>query len=350
MKIYQCRKCSHPVYFANVVCQNCRSWLGYLPKTDEMIALSPGGTVWDSPNDQTTGLKYCANHQYDVCNWLVTGDSPEGLCQACDLNNTIPNLSDAGNLAEWRKLELAKHRLVYALGRLGLPLANKMEGPKSLAFDFLAEEDEEDPVMTGHADGLITINTAEADPLHRETTRLEMNERYRTLIGHFRHEVGHYYWDRLVASSPSQLADFRTLFGDERADYQLALKHHYLNGPPSNWQQAFISKYATTHPWEDWAETWAHYLHLLDMLETAYSFGMQISPTFGPASMMNVRADFDPYLEPDFERILKACVPLTFAVNTLNRGMGRRDLYPFIINPPVREKLKFVHRLVRQSG
>lgn len=350
MKIYQCGNCRHPVYFNNVTCEKCRTWLGYLPEGDRMIALAPGGTKWESLVPGGSSLNYCANHQYDVCNWLVNDDAPEGLCTACDLNNTIPNLNDPLHLSEWRKLEMAKHRLVYALYRLGLPLTSRMAGKRTpLEFDFLSNDGSEDTVMTGHADGLITINTAEADPVHRERTRLQMHERYRTLIGHFRHEVGHYYWDVLIAKNPDHLTAFRQLFGDDRENYQDALKHHYKNGPPVNWQNNFISEYATTHAWEDWAETWAHYLHLLDMLETAHTFGMSIDPPLGPDLMMNVQANFDPYDEPDMERIIAACVPLTLAVNTLNRGMGRKDLYPFVINESVRQKLAFVHGVVRGS-
>ena len=348
MKIYQCGNCHHPVYFSNVVCEKCGSWLGYLPGPDRIIALSPGGKDWKGLNAGDPTLRYCANHQYGVCNWLVTADAPEGLCEACDLNNTIPNLDDPDHLDQWRKLETAKHRLVYALRRLGLPLESRMAGKRTpLEFDFLSEDDAEDPVMTGHAEGLVTINTAEADPVHREQTRIDMHERYRTLIGHFRHEVGHYYWDVLIAGNEKNLTDFRQLFGNDEEDYQAALQRHYKTGPPKDWQQRYISEYATTHAWEDWAETWAHYLHLLDMLETAYTFGMRIAPPLDEQHMMSLEANFDPYREPDMERIIAACVPLSFAVNTLNRGMGRKDLYPFVINAAVREKLAFVHRVVR---
>jgi len=348
MRIYQCGNCRHPVYFNNVVCEKCRGWLGYLPGADRMISLAPGGESWDGLAPGDPGLRYCANHRYDVCNWLVTADAPEGLCQACDLNNTIPNLDDPAHLDEWRRLENAKHRLVYALRRLKLPFTNRMAGKRTpLEFDFLSPDNSDEPVMTGHADGLVTINTTEADPVHREATRVQMHERYRTLIGHFRHEVGHYYWDVLIAENPTNLVAFRELFGDDQEDYQEALQRHYKNGPPADWRSNFISEYATTHAWEDWAETWAHYLHLLDLLETAHAFGMRVDPVLGPDLMMNAHADFDPYEEPSMKRMLAVCIPLIFAVNTLNRGMGRQDIYPFVVNEPVRRKLAFVHEVVR---
>ncbi len=103
--------------------------------------------------------------------------------------------------------------------------------------------------------------------------RVQMHEPYRTLLGHFRHEVGHYYWDRLIAETRWQ-EGYRNLFGDERASYADALDHHYKNGAPDNWQESSVSAYATMHPWEDWAETWAHYLHMMDAVDTALGFGM----------------------------------------------------------------------------
>ena len=343
MKIFTCSHCEHPVYFTNVTCERCRSQLGYQAENDRMLARPPGAEEWQGTSD----LAYCANHQHAVCNWLVNTADPGQLCVACSLNNTIPNLDDPESLAEWRRLEGAKHRLVYALYRLGLPLSTRMAGKHTpLVFDFLSEDDDGKRVLTGHAAGRITINTDEADPVHREATRIRMHERYRTLIGHFRHEVGHYYWDVLIAENPSVLARFRELFGNDEEDYQAALQRHYREGPPADWPARYISEYATTHAWEDWAETWAHYLHLMDMLETAYAFGLQTRPTVGRPAVMGGHATFDPYTEPDMDRILSVCIPITLALNELNRGMGRKDTYPFVINAPVREKLRFVHQVV----
>lgn len=315
-----------------------------------MIALTPCGTQWDGLVTGSVSLRYCANHQHDVCNWLVSTDSPEELCEACVLNHIVPDTSNPTHLREWRRLEIAKHWLVYALRRLGLPFTNRIASKHNLLeFDFISEDDVGNRALTGHDSGLITINTAEADPVHREATRVQMRERYRTLIGHFRHEVGHYYWDVLIAENEAFLTEFRQLFGDDRENYQEALKRHYKNGAPANWRNHYISKYAATHAWEDWAETWAHYLHLLDMLETAYSFGVRVNPSVAPEQMMSMEASFDPYQEPDMARIIAACIPLTFAANMLNRGMGRKDLYPFVINAAVREKLTFVHKVVRMG-
>ena len=351
MKIYHCGNCHYPVYFENVVCSNCNSWLGYSTDHDRMLALTPGQEKWDVFNSGQPSIRYCNNHAYQACNWVIPVDDVTGLCDACDLNRTVPNLKDPDKLREWQELELAKHRLVYALKRLNLPVRDKMKNPeRGLAFDFLASDDAEEPVMTGHDDGLITLNVKEADSVKREATRIELHEKYRTVIGHFRHEVGHYYWDQLILNNPSFLADFRDLFGDDRADYGQALDRHYKTGAPQGWQANYISEYATMHPWEDWAETWAHYLHLLDMLETAHSFGMTVNPPTTPDVIMRVEADFDPYAERDMDKILKACVPLTFAINSLNRGMGRPDLYPFVINDSVRKKLGFVNKVVEAGA
>ncbi len=349
MKIFHCGNCNYPVYFENVVCGNCQHWLGYSSDTDRMVALTPGQTSWQPYRDSAQSFIYCSNHAHRACNWIIPASDPTGLCDACDLNRTVPNLSDPEHLREWQKLEEAKHRMVYSLLRLGLPVRDRMDAPeRGLAFDFLADEDPKKRVMTGHDEGLITLNIEEADSVNREATRIQMNEKYRTLIGHFRHEVGHYYWDQFIATDASLLDEFRKLFGDERADYGEALKLHYRQGAPADWGSGYISEYATTHPWEDWAETWAHYLHIMDMVETAHAFGMIIDPGGMPDRMMNAAADFDPYQQPDMERILKVGVPLTFAINSLNRGMGRPDLYPFVINGPVREKLAYVNKVVKR--
>ncbi|CAH1000143.1 hypothetical protein LEM8419_01290 [Neolewinella maritima] len=351
MKLFHCGNCNYPVYFENVVCSNCQHWLGYSSAEDQMVALTPGQDSWQPYSDSSTTYVYCDNHRHQACNWIIPADDPTGRCIACDLNQTIPNLSDPEQLREWQELEVAKHRLVYALLRLRLPVQDKMTYPNhGLAFDFLADQAGEDRVMTGHDDGLITLNVEEADSATREANRVQLHEKYRTLIGHFRHEVGHYYWDELVAADPALLEDFRQLFGDERADYGEALQKHYRDGAPADWESRFISTYATSHPWEDWAETWAHYFHLLDLLETAYTFGMQVTPPDVPERMMQATADFDPYVNRDMEAILRTAVPITFAVNSINRGMGRPDLYPFVLNGPVRAKLSFIDRVVRKSA
>src|SRR4029077_5025005 len=284
------------------------------------------------------------NAQHGVCNWLIPADSPDTLCIACRHNRTIPDLSLPENLPNWRKIEFPKHRLFYTLLKLRLPLATKPEDPDGLAFDFLAVPLDpaaaQEAVITGHAHGLITLSLAEADDVERERQRSQMHEPYRTLLGHFRHEIAHYYWGRLVANSPS-LPEFRRIFGDERKDYSAALQQHYAAGPSADWPEHFVTAYASSHPWEDFAETWAHYFHMIDTLETAGAFGIHLRPNVAKSSDLTTTIDFDPH-QASLERIIDAWLPLTFAANSINRRMGQADLYPFLVPPPVIWKLTFI--------
>ena len=198
--------------------------------------------------------------------------------------------------------------------------------------------------MTGHDRGLITLDLAEADDPSRERQRQSMREPYRTLLGHFRHEIAHYYWDRLVRNSPA-IEEFRRLFGDEGVDYVASLQGYYAQGPAPNWQERFVTAYASAHPWEDFAETWAHYFHMVDTLETAAAFGLRLRPTVANRADLATVIDFDPRLA-DMARIIDAWLPLTFAVNSINRSMGQPDLYPFVLAPPAIWKLTFVHDLI----
>ena len=345
MKLFSCQACGQLLYFENVQCVHCRRSLGYLPDLAQISALEPlGDGGWRTLAAPESAYKFCNNNQFGVCNWMVPADDAAGYCAACRHNHVIPDLSVAGHDLLWARLEGAKHRLFYTLMRLKLPLQNRIEDPEhGLAFDFLADPPVAHAVrvMTGHDNGLITLALKEADDAVREKTRNEMGEPYRTLLGHFRHESGHYFWDRLVANDPAQLESFRACFGDERADYDAALKTHYEQGAPPNWQDNYVSVYATTHPWEDFAETWAHYLHIVDTLETASAFGMKVKPREARGDLA-ARVDFDPHAATDMEQLIDAWLPIAFAVNSLNRSMGLSDLYPFVLTPKTIEKLAFV--------
>jgi hypothetical protein len=380
MRTFACQSCGQPVYFENVVCNHCGATLGFLPDQLRLSALSeqPDG-AWvplrptprlrrrslvarlfrrrpETPDPHDTGVRpyrKCANYaEHHVCNWMVPADSGESLCPSCRPNRTIPNLAREGNLEKWARVERGKRRLAYGLMRLGLPVQPRNEGTRSgLAFDFLSSLDAADyePVMTGHANGLITLNVDEADPVNRERTRVDMAETYRTLVGHFRHEIGHYYWDVLVRDG-GRLEGFRELFGDERADYEEALEAHYREGPPAGWQDRFITTYASSHPWEDWAETWAHYLHITDTLETAAHFGLEVERRLPDGTLQKADPEFDPYDVADFQRIIDNWIPLTFAINSLNRSMGQQDLYPFVLSQPAIDKLAYVHGVIRETA
>ncbi len=343
MKIFECGFCQHALFFENYVCENCGHLSGYRDGDQTMVTFAPVEGLLVSDRE---GLRYryCKNQEHGVCNWLLDVTDPHDYCTACQLNRTIPLLSNHDNFENWKHLEVAKHRLVYQLQRLGLPLDSKLVNEDGLCFDFV-EQLGNPKLMTGHASGVITILLREADSVVREQTRKQFLEPYRTLIGHLRHEVGHYFWDRLIATDDRALAKFRASFGDERLDYSEALQAFYQTGAPDDWQASHISKYSSSHPWEDWAETWAHYLHIMDMVETAYFFGVGVHPVGAPDAMI-AEIPFDPYTTHDFRAIIDICVPLSYAVNSINRAMGISDVYPFVISPPVRDKLLFIHELL----
>jgi hypothetical protein len=343
MKVFHCDHCGQLLFFENVTCVRCGRALAYVCELRELISLDPlGDAQWRSPRD-VRPLRLCANYAtHNVCNWAIFVDDPHAICGACRLTRTIPNLSTPGNHRRWYDLEVAKRRLYFTLEHLRLPLRNRHEDPDlGLMFDFL--EDAAAPVLTGHADGIITVNLAEADEAERTRRRLSLNEPYRTLLGHFRHESGHYYWDRLVRGT-AHLDGFRRHFGDERQDYDAALRQHY-QAAPSTWQDRYVSAYASMHPWEDWAETWAHYLHMVDTLETAAACGISLRPR--RADEPTLRHLPDPAEGPvSFDRMMDGWAAIAYVLNNLNRGLGNPDPYPFVLAAPSVEKLLFVHRII----
>jgi hypothetical protein len=349
MRLFKCQSCGQAIYFENRTCENCGHALGYLPVTAELAALQPKGDHFIALTRSRPRVRYCTNIEHDACNWLIAADQESPFCLACRHNRTIPDLSVEENLRRWREMELAKHRLFYTLITLKLPINDRIQDPEhGLAFDFLTDDAGASPVFTGHDNGLITINLNEADDAYREKLRTEMGEPYRTLLGHFRHEVGHYFWDLLVRDA-GRLDACRAIFGDDSQDYGEALKRYYADGPAPDWQTSFISAYASAHPWEDFAETWAHYLHIVDTLETASAFGLRIHPAATKAKGLHADLNFDPHRARSAQSLIDAWLPLVFALNNLNRSMGYSDLYPFILTPPVIGKLQFIHEIVHAS-
>ena len=275
MKRFACPNCNNEIYFENSTCVSCQSQIGYLSSRSEMLAAPIDATAWIS-----NGNSYvrCSNFLAIGCNWFADDTGASALCRSCQHTRTIPDLSVDGNTQRWSRLEAAKRSLFYSIDCFGLsPEQPSGRYLPDLWFEFKADEvtpaGNREAVLTGHDRGLITLNIAESDDAEREKRRTGMGEPYRTLIGHFRHEIGHYYWDRLVANSP-YLDQFRQIFGDERQDYAKALEVHYESGAPANWEQTYVSAYATSHPWEDFAETWAHAFHMVDGLETAEAYGI----------------------------------------------------------------------------
>jgi hypothetical protein len=352
MKLFECDACGQPLYFENDHCESCARRLGFMPRRGDLVALEPADGAWSLHAEPERRVRFCANADRDACNWLVPAESPDSYCTACRHNRVVPDLSVERYAERWRRLEIAKRRLFYTLLRLRLPLQTRDENPEGLAFDFLSDETETQPsaprVLTGHDNGLITINIIEADDVERERRRGQMGEPYRTLLGHFRHEVGHYYWNVLVRDEAA-IEGFRAVFGDEREDYGAALQRHYAQGAPADWQERFVSTYASAHPWEDFAETWAHYLHIVDTLETANAFGVRVRPKIARAPELTATVEFDAHDTPDLDRLIAAWLPLTFAVNSLNRSMGQPDLYPFVLSPTVIGKIGFIHARIYEA-
>jgi hypothetical protein len=313
----------------------------------------------------------CDNHaNYNTCNGMVNlntfvpaTNEGEALCFACRFNETIPDLSIVEHIPLWQKMEVAKRRALYTLKALSLPLHNIRQEPEGgLSFDFIADRDVSDHfvsqlkdtkmVFTGHDCGHITINLAEADDVARANTKMALGEQYRTLLGHFRHELGHYYFDKLILDSPEKHALSKKYFGDDALDYQEAMNTHYKNGAPENWRDAFISEYATMHPYEDWAETWAHYMHIIDTLETAQNFsitGSTSGNTNNDEDLAELNLPQDAYFfssQTSITSILDTWMDFSVILNSLNRSMGLNDAYPFVLTQTVRSKLSFIHHAI----
>lgn len=350
MRLFKCQVCSQLLYFENSLCMRCGHVLGYDPSKNALLALEPDNQNWRTSGEPGTLYKFCANATYGVCNWLLPAGTHDQFCRACRHNGIIPDLGQEQNLTNWRKIEIAKHRLFYTLLQLRLPLQNRNEIAEGLIFSFLADPspDSNARVMTGHDNGLITLALAEADDVERERRRSLMGEPYRTLLGHFRHEVGHYFWDRLIRDRGRE-ADSRAVFGDHTRSYEEALQVHYSTGAPADWQNHFVSPYAASHPWEDFAETWAHYLHIVDTIEMAGAFNLRIEPGMDENRILDTKIDFNPYDAESFKLIVDSWLALSFALNNINRSMGQPDFYPFVLSQPVIDKLQYIHDLVRRS-
>lgn len=352
MRLFGCQNCGQVLFFENTHCSSCGAQLGFVPTKLELSTLKEHDSSYSALIQPDTRWRFCSNVGRGVCNWLLPASSLDQFCVACRHNRIVPNSSTPSTLQAWTKLEVAKHRLFYALLRLGLPTPNRVDQPGTgLVFDFRSDElpSGRGKVMTGHDHGLITLAVAEADDAEREARRTRLGEPYRTLIGHFRHEIGHFYWDLLIRDQ-DRIPAFRTVFGDESQSYGDALKHYYAHGAPTDWQNNYVSTYASAHPWEDWAETWAHYLHIVDGVETATSFGLETNPKVDLKHVLQTNANIDPYSVEQFQPIVNLWLPLTIALNAMNQGMGLNELYPFILSPIVISKLSFIHSIVHHSA
>lgn len=353
MRTLSCGRCGQRAFFENTSCESCGAQLGFVPAELAFAAfeISEGG-VWErvaAEGAACVAQRPCRNYAVEqVCNWTVPADSTDALCLCCETTQIIPALSQPENRLYWLLLERAKRRLFFGLLRLGLPIQSKRIDPENgLSFRFLEDLAASEKVLTGHDAGIITLNIDEADDARREQQRLHLHEPYRTLLGHFRHEIGHYYWGRLIEGSP-WLDEFRALFGDERAGYGEALEAHYAT-PLPDWQGSFISSYASSHPWEDWAECWAHYLHIQDGLETAAAWGLTMTNATPQQPLLEVRG-LTSNLESLHTALVEQWLPISQFVNAMNRSLGTRDSYPFVLPDPVLCKLEFIHKVISAAG
>jgi len=350
MKLFTCRNCNNALYFENSVCLSCNNTIGFDSQQLIMLTIqkNKSDALYTDLQSKKT-YKYCQNAQEATCNWLIPSTSTAVFCAACELNRTIPPLAIAQNRERWNNIEVAKHRLLYSLLRLQLPIKKKINNSADgIGFDFTVDTSSTKSVMTGHQSGLITINIKEADEAERARNKYDLNEKYRTLLGHFRHEIGHYYWDVLIKNNSKLLKKFRELFGNETVNYEQALRNYY-NNSNKNTSNHYISIYATSHPWEDWAESWAHYMHLMDTVETAFYFGIRLDNETLQQRKLETPLMKNPYEVKDFIEIFNMWVPMGFAVNALSRSMGHPEFYPFVISAEIVEKLTFIHDLCKEN-
>jgi hypothetical protein len=336
MRDFICPNCGQHLAFENSVCLSCGSPVGFSPDKMAFLVIISGAGGEHRGSVDASRYQLCANLHVAKCNWLVEVAPRRRLCASCALTRTRPNDSDGPALSAYAIAEKAKRRLIVELLDLGLPIVGRDQDPRyGLAFDLLSSKFQK--VFTGHENGVINLDLAEGDDAHREQLRISMAEPYRTLLGHFRHEIGHYYFYRLVGPSPDYLARFRELFGDPDAGYQAALNRHYDLGPPRGWKKFYVSSYATMHPAEDWAETFAHYLHIRDTLDTAAAYGLAPSGATFDRRMLGPSG---------FDTIIDMWLPLAWALNMVNRSMGRDDLYPFVLPTAVLNKMRLIHTVI----
>ncbi|MEY4485053.1 MAG: hypothetical protein RL693_2505 [Verrucomicrobiota bacterium] len=349
MQRFTCH-CGNVLFFGSSRCLKCSSDVGYDPQGGAMVRLLPGSR-----------MKLCDNGvKHRVCNWLLPVNSTETLCVACRKNRTIPELGSERNLMLWGRMEVAKRRLIYTLLRLGIRLPSQQDNPQAgLAFDIISTLSNP-TVTTGHLNGVITVNLEEADDTYRQINRQQLGESSRTLLGHFRHESAHYFWQRSMSElpwdDPLRLA-FRERFGDEWIDYANALTTHYQQGATAGWEDNFITAYAASHPWEDWAETWAHYLQIIDGIETCESLGIQVQHLALALVMLPGEAGtLPPMLEQsgvadgEFLALLQRWMCLSTVLNEISYSLGEPALYPFVISVRVAQKLRLAHHYATVWG
>lgn len=351
MRPFECSVCGQVLFFENSTCLRCGSALGFMPDERRVVALvavadatferAGGDATFERADGRRDRYRHCANLSLARCNWLIAADDDAALCRSCRLTTVRPNDTETDSIAAFADAEAAKRRLLYQLMALGLPIIDRsVDAARGVAFELLSSRGQQ--VITGHDAGVITLDLSESDDAHREFVRQQLGEAYRTVLGHLRHEIGHYYWPLLVLDA-RRVDAFRALFGDERVSYDDAREQHYARGPAFDWSGAHVSQYATMHPWEDWAETFAHYLHIDAGLDTATSFGLIVGEPARSAGRDAGSGSADLTVGPT----VQSWLGLTLALNAMERSIGQGDLYPFVLSPGVVAKLDFVHHAVQ---
>lgn len=349
MRRFSC-DCGNVLFFGSTRCLACGIEVGFSPRRGNMERL-----------DSQAGLKRCANGtRYDICNWTTDWESAGDLCISCRMNQVVPDLSRPQNRFLWARMESAKRRLIYTLLRLGIYIPTKKDDPQEgLAFE-IASSLLDSSVTTGHLNGIITMNLEEADDTYRQINRQLLGEAKRTLLGHFRHESAHYLWARFLSNKewehPWRLA-FREIFGNEWQDYGKALHSYYRSGPPTDWNLRFVSGYAASHPWEDWAETWSHYLQMLEGLETCDALGIQTAHLTLPLQMLPVEAgtlsvhlNTSPGDSGCFLAMLQRWVCFSNVLNEISDSLGEPAPCPLVISVAIVRKLHLAHYFARSWG
>lgn len=328
MRLFSCPVCRQQVYFDNTVCLACGSEIAFAPDRLQMVAL--GGRHRTCVQRQTA----------EACNWAIEATDPIERCLSCRLTGA---LSAVGADALRSRAEAAKRQVLYTLLQLGVPFSAKLgeDDRQGLRFVWALPGQSSSSLLTGHHDGTIVLNLNEADDAHREAARVSFGEPQRTVLGHLRHELSHYFFQRFVEGRP-EISAFRNSFGDERADYAAALRRHYESGPAADWPQHFVSAYASAHPWEDWAETCAHYLLMVEAVDTAAAWGLQLSPAGG----VHVQPAAAAAAAPVERLVVDHWLPMARFLNAMSRSLGLADSYPYLLPPPVQAKLRFVQDIL----
>ena len=336
----RCPQCGEVAVLEALECTACGLAIGFHPPSLTMAEASPSGI-------ERYGRTWapCSNRDWR-CNWLVADNAGMAQCFSCSLTRRRPNADDTIALEKLADAGLVKRRLLVQLAELGLPVDPFYERDGGLAFDLLSSYSGQGRVTIGHANGVITIDLVETLDDYREALRIRLREAYRTMLGHFRHEVGHYYqW--ILVEQTSWIDECRQLFGDERASYSDAIDRHYREGAPEGWEASYISEYATMHPWEDFAESFAHYLHITDSLNTAAAGGLVLQASRVGGLVAHDVVPRASYQDVSMAEMLADWHWLSLLFNRVNHAMGKGDLYPFTLTEPVQRKLDFVHRVVQ---